>query len=412
MTLMRVLFLFICLCACNLIICGAVATSTTQTVYFGTQSSAIYIANFTVHTQARTEYADVDTETRSYTLSTPVPMTVGLVPSWLELNKHRQTGTQSDKQSEPAPTILYTVNENIGKLQAFSLEASTHMVNEQTTLINTVSNYGDATCHIQLDKSGKFLGAVNYGSGSFYLHAVNGDTDGSIVEEPVFSYTGGVHPHQFLFTEDNRYVFVPDLGADRILQYVFDASNKGPMTPNPHAPFLSVNANSGPRHLAFNPVYKSVVYGSNELDSTLNVYSYDDRTGTLTLQQTLSTLPSDHVSDVPNYPSEVMVSPDGRHVYIANRGNDTIAKFAVIPDGDKAGSVSGLTTLTPVGGNYPRFIGYDLTHSYVFACNQNSNNVAIFEVVRAGKGEKGDGDLRLVGSVDMPTPQHAYFVHF
>jgi 6-phosphogluconolactonase len=292
------------------------------------------------------------------------------------------------------------------------LDATTHMVNEPTTLINTVSNFGDATCHIQLDKSGKFLGAVNYGSGSFYLHAVNGDTDGSIVEEPVFSYTGGVHPHQFLFTEDNRYVFVPDLGADRILQYVFDASNKGPMTPNPHAPFLSVNANSGPRHLAFNPVYKSVVYGSNELDSTLNVYSYDDRTGTLTLQQTLSTLPSDHVSDVPNYPSEVMVSPDGRHVYIANRGNDTIAKFAVIPDGDKAGSVSGLTTLTPVGGNYPRFIGYDLTHSYVFACNQNSNNVAIFEVVRAGKGEKGDGDLRLVGSVDMPTPQHAYFVHF
>jgi 6-phosphogluconolactonase len=197
-------------------------------------------------------------------------------------------------------------------------------------------------------------------------------------------------------------VFVPDLGADRIMQYNFDPSSDHPLRENPLAAFVSVKAGAGPRHLAFSSTFNSVAYGANELDSTLNVYLYDSDSGVLTLRQTFHTVSADFLSGTnPNYPAEVVVSFAGDYVYVSNRGNDTIAKFAVDMS---SGLVSGLVSLTPVAGSYPRFIGFDRTGHFMFAANQNSDNVAIFEV------DSKDGGLKLLSSVAVPTPQHAYFV--
>ena len=78
-----------------------------------------------------------------------------------------------------------------------------------------------------------------------------------------------------------------------------------------------------------------------------------------------------------NDPAEVLVSADGKHVYLSNRGHDSIAHFAV--------NGSGLTMAgtTAVGGKYPRHITFDPTGSLLFAANQNSNNVTSFTVDKA-----------------------------
>src|SRR4051794_3803657 len=64
-----------------------------QFVYFGTQTNNIFLSKFYDF---------------NGTLSTPVPITVGTTPTWIEYNHDHD--------------ILYTVNENAGKLQAFQVD--------------------------------------------------------------------------------------------------------------------------------------------------------------------------------------------------------------------------------------------------------------------------------------------------
>jgi 6-phosphogluconolactonase (cycloisomerase 2 family) len=55
--------------------------------------------------------------------------------------------------------------------------------------------------------------------------------------------------------------------------------------------------------------------------------TYDGSSGTLSLVAETPTLPSDFVGS--NFASEVLVSPNGRFVYAANRLHDSIAIFSV-----------------------------------------------------------------------------------
>jgi hypothetical protein len=146
-----------------------------QFVYFGTQTNNIFLSKFYDF---------------NGTLSTPVPITVGTTPTWIEYNHDYD--------------ILYTVNENAGKLQAFQVDPVTGLFSKE---LSTVSNFGDATCHSQLDKSGRWLGAVNYGSGSFYLHEIN-RTGGAIVEALLFpSLPESTHTNFFFQTMETMCLF-------------------------------------------------------------------------------------------------------------------------------------------------------------------------------------------------------------
>ena len=352
-----------------------------QIVYFGTGTLEIFYSIFD----------------SNGTLSNPISITVGNTPTWLTVN---------EKENK-----LYIVNEEEGFLSSFHFSRQSGALSK----INQVSNFGTATCHSQLDASHRWLGAVNYLTGNYALHKVN--SDGSLVEDPVFSFqddvAGGIaHPHQFLFSPDNRFIFVPDLGTDKIMQYEFNAEKEDfPVQPNRFQAYLTIAKGAGPRHLAFSPIRDTILFGSNELDSTLNVYEMNSDQGTLKLVQTVSTvLPSFNGT---NYPAEVVTSRCGRYVYVSNRGDNSIAKFRVILDEVAAKesdsmSVSGvrvsLESVTPCGGDWPRFIGFDKSYEYMFSTNQNSNNVAIFSV------NEITGELLMLRSVPMPSPQHALFI--
>jgi hypothetical protein len=46
----------------------------------------------------------------------------------------------------------------------------------------------------------------------------------------------------------------------------------------------------------------------------------------------LAALPDGVEPGGPNYPGEILVSADGRFLYVSNRGSNTIAVFAIGPD--------------------------------------------------------------------------------
>ena len=153
-----------------------------------------------------------------------------------------------------------------------------------------------------------------------------------------------------------------DLGLDKIFVWRFD-EQKGVLTPS-EPPAVSLPPGDGPRHFHFHPNGRWL-YSIQEEGSTIVLFDYDAAAGRLTARQTISTLPPGFAGS--NFCSEILVSADGRFVYAGNRLHDSIAIFAVGPDGD----------LTFVGeewtrGNYPRSFNFDPTGRFLYCCNQRA----------------------------------------
>ena len=179
----------------------------------------------------------------------------------------------------------------------------------------------------------------------------------------------GAHTHGVIFTKDDRFAFVAELGLDRV--YVYHVDSAKPAVTPADPPFVSLSARSGPRRLALSPNEK-FLYVNHETDSKVSVFANDR--GTLKEIQQISTVPADFKGR--NTTAEIQMDKAGRFLYVSNRGADSIAIYAV--DADK-GELT-LREFAPSLGQSPRNITIDPTGRYFFAANQVSNDVVIFSV--------------------------------
>jgi 6-phosphogluconolactonase (cycloisomerase 2 family) len=115
------------------------------------------------------------------------------------------------------------------------------------------------------------------------------------------------------------------------------------------------------------------MYSIQEEASTLVFFSYDPSAGSLSAQQTVSTLPPGFTGT--NFCSEVMVSPDGRFLYAANRLHNSIAVFAIAHDGKLHRVGEALTE-----GDYPNHIQLGPSRNVLYVCNQRSDQITAFRV--------------------------------
>ena len=274
----------------------------------------------------------------------------------------------------PNGQFLYAANENPnGMVSAFSIDRASGAL----TLLNSVSSHGSGPCHVAVDHTGKWLFAANYNSGSVAVFPLG--ADGKLGEaSTVIQYAGssvnrerqaGPHAHEVALSPDNRFLLVPDLGADRVVIYRFDAA-KGTLTASTPA-FVKAAPGTGPRHLAFRPDGK-FAYVVSELAASVVAYRYEN--GSLSGLQTISTLPADFAGVKSG--AEIAVHPTGRFLYASNRGHDSIAVFHIDP---------GKGTLTAAGyvptqGKTPRNFAIDPTGAYLLAANQDSGTVVVFRI--------------------------------
>jgi 6-phosphogluconolactonase (cycloisomerase 2 family) len=178
-----------------------------------------------------------------------------------------------------------------------------------------------------------------------------------------------------------HFVLVADLGLDEIFVYKFDA-NTGKMTPNNPGGF-KLPAGDGPRHFLFHTNHRWF-YSLQEESSTLVVCDYDSGRGTLKAKQTISTLPKDFAGT--DFTSEIVLAPDSRFLYVANRLHDTIAWFSIDSDGKLAWAGEEWTR-----GDYPRSFTIDPSGNFVYSCNQRGDAIACF------KRDKKTGGLAFTG---------------
>ena len=287
-----------------------------------------------------------------------------------------------------------------GAVSAFSADPATGKL----TLLNQRPSMGAGPCHLALDQDGRYLMVANYNGGSVAVLPVAADgrlgaaTD--FVQHRGKSVNpdrqAGPHAHCVTFDPGNRFVFVCDLGLDRVLTYRFDAQ-QGKLTPGEPA-FTAAKAGAGPRHMAFRPDGR-FAYVMNELNSTLVAYAYDAKAGALKELQTISTLPGYY--DGPNTGAEVGVHPSGRFLYASNRGNNTVVLFGI--DRDEG-------TLTYIeeqgtGGKTPRHFGIQPSAKHLVIANQESDTLLVCRI------DAGNGRLKPSGVfAAAPSPACAQFL--
>lgn len=316
----------------------------------------------------------------------------------------------------PSRRFLYAVNEvadfhgNSGSVSAFSIDASTGAL----TLLNTVSSEGAEPAHISLDATGKFALVANYGGGStavFPIQATGalgsavdvrrhegslGAAKASSAPNGSFAISGhdAPHAHMIAVSPDNRFVITTDLGQDRIYIYAFDAGT-GKLSEPGGTPFSDLPSGDGPRHFAFHP-NGNWLYSLQEESSTVVFFHWDAATGALHAEQVARSTPPGFAGT--SFASEILIAPDGKTLYAANRLHDTIAVFSIDDSGHLAWQSE-----TPTGGDYPVQCRIDPAGRFFFACNRRSDVLTSFLIDPATGALRPTGQYTPVGSASSIT---------
>jgi len=294
-----------------------------------------------------------------------------------------QTASQSKSPSflafHPNGKFLYAVNEapvggSGGAVSAYALDRATGHLR----FLNQQSSVGRGPCHISLDATGRAAVVSNYGEGTLTVLPVQPDGQLAPASDSVRHTGSGANPqrqnqphvHSATFSPDNRFVYVCDLGLDKVFIYEIDPA-KGKVKPA-STPFATVKPGSGPRHFTISPNGK-FAYLVEELTSTTATFSRDAKTGVLTLiQDNVATLPADFTAK--NSSADIHTDASGKFLYQSNRGHNSLAIFSIANNG-KVTLVGQQDTM----GKTPRNFLVDPKGEFVFVAHQDSDNITIFK---------------------------------
>lgn len=239
-------------------------------------------------------------------------------------------------------------------------------------LVSQLLHEGPSPAYIGINKEKKVLYTANYHTG--VLAVISYDDQGQLTLLDQVKHENkalgprpeqaGAHPHYFDETPGGHLVSC-DLGQDRVDFYGFDGQK---LT---HLASYQNEDGFGSRHLAFSPDGK-YFYVAGELSSQVNVVKFDEENWMFQSLATYSTIPESW--DQHNGAAAIRLSSDGKFLYVSNRGHDSIAVFAVLPD-----QALKLVQRVSTFGEFPRDFNWDAKEKYVVAANQNSNNATLYQ---------------------------------
>jgi len=265
-------------------------------------------------------------------------------------------------------------------------------------------------------QNGKYLLVANYSSGRLPYFPIL--ADGRLGEHTALVKDQGAtgpnkerqeapHAHWIVPSEGNAFVYVADLGLDRVMTYKFDTVKdpSGHARPKSGTTFvqnaLELSPGTGPRHAAISKArnFRRFLYVLGELDSTITVLG--------TTKEGIFGGPIQKIPMLPkgfsgrNDAAEIALHPSGKFLYTSNRGEDTIAIFSI----DPAKGTLTFVTRVPTGGKEPRHFAIDPSGNYLLAENQLSDTIVVFKIDLATGGLTSTGQV-----VEVPSPVDLTFV--
>lgn len=346
----------------------------------------------------------------------------------------------------PAHPILYAATESIDA--PGSVVGMTVSDSGKLTPFCEESAKGASTCYLTLTPDSRNLLFVNYWDSSMGVLAV--DLAGRVLPgvramqpPPAPIRAGGLadhlanrqsEPHAHAIVLDpslHRLAFVPDLGLDVIHFYVYDHATEtltqagstpsAPPDPTGHGPrYVSEVGEVGEvgvgglvgirllhrvrpafRYIEFGRGGEPVAYVVNELSSTVSVFRFsasiaaeivaDPSVGAHKSPLELVQLVSTRAASPPatkNTCGRIAIHPGNECVLVSNRGDDTIASFAIKRDPAAPGSTPTLAPAQIVStqGKTPRHFQFTAGGRYIVVANQDSDSLASFRFDSASAG--------------------------
>jgi 6-phosphogluconolactonase len=324
-------------------------------------------------------------------------------PSWLALN--------------PAQTRLYAISEIDNYQGAHDGAVVTYAIDPtsmQLTRLSAVGSSGTSPAHVSVHPSGKFVFVANYGGGNVAVFPVAGDGTlgpasdvrpsvgprhhARAIDDPAGQFAvsdhDGPHVHMVAADPTGQFVIANDAGLDLTLIWRLDAQG-GRLLPA-EAPVLVAPPGSAPRHFVFHPSGK-FFYNLYEHDARVVVYDYDGSRGAMRLKQSVSTLPPHFAGS--NLASGIVISPNGRFLYVGNRLHSSVAIFAIAEDGQLRTAYE-----TWTHADSPRSIAMDPSGEILFSCNQRSDSLTSFRINPASGALAFTGRFEAVGSPAVMLP--------
>ncbi|QDP39977.1 lactonase family protein [Radiobacillus deserti] len=251
-----------------------------------------------------------------------------------------------------------------------------------------------SSCHVSIDNSNDYVVVSNYHEGAVELYKLDQETEKiNFVDVKRHEGAGpnkerqeGPHVHFADFTPDQRFIVVVDLGIDQIITYKIHNDTLQQVTA------LDLDPGSGPRHLVFHP-NENLAYVVTELSSEVLTLQFNPENGEFVQVQRVPTIPKEFSDN--NQCSAIRISEDGKFVYAANRGHDSIVVYRV---NEKDGTLEFVEWVS-TGGEWPRDFNLDPTGQYLVAANQETDSIVLFS------RDKHTGKLSLKqGPIAAPEP--------
>jgi 6-phosphogluconolactonase (cycloisomerase 2 family) len=310
-------------------------------------------------------------------LTTPRLVAKTASPSWLVYDKARgilDATNEYDGVTDPK------TGARSGSISAYRVDKASGDLSPLPPVAVTNST------NLALDPSGKWMMGASWAHGVASLLPVAADgTVGPVAD--VFKAEGPRNPdqaadqppgnqmtsnhaqareHGIAFHPGGKYVVTDDAGVDTINVFTYGGGKLTRVKTYPQIP------GSSPRHSVWDAKGRNL-YTVFEQDMMVSVNGFDPATGALTERQRQSTLPPGFGGSAAA--AEILLSKDGKNLYASNRFHDSIAHFAVKPDGT-------LTYVgdTPTGTNVPRGLVLDPSGQYLLAGGQNNDSVAVFRL--------------------------------
>lgn len=276
-------------------------------------------------------------------------------------------------------SYLYSLSADSNVVTGFSVDPVSGKLDKLCTRV--IENTKNIAVLTVSHKGDRLIAADFYGN----VFVMNLDPDGSIgdvcCEEALPGKIGPLRetwqpcsrPHHIVLSEDDRYVYIPDKGLDKIHTYE--------LTPAPDSQLrlcsqIDVRRAGCPRHLAVSPDGK-FLYCNLEFGNAVVACELVDCIPEAF--QMVQTLPETYVEPI-SKTAEIQIHPSGKWLYVSNRGHNSIAVFSI----DKDGFIKVIQWMD-CGGGIPRSFEIDPSGRKLFCCNQFSNEITSFDInIRTG----------------------------
>ncbi|MAI17216.1 MAG: hypothetical protein CMH04_00975 [Marinovum sp.] len=277
---------------------------------------------------------------------------------------------------------LFAVSEVADVNGTYGGSVNTYHINKETgalTFINSQSTQGAYPCHVALDTLEKQLAVSNYMGGNIVVYPIKENGKIGDLNDVAQHYGGskgnterqeGPHAHSVIFTPDNKYALVADLGKDMVLSYSLTAQGKLMSHKNG---VINTELGQGPRHMEFHP-NGQFMFLLNELGNTIQSFKYHNDSGVLEQVNIISSLPSDFKGD--SIAADIHVHPSGKFLYASNRGQDSLVLCAINQENGVLEVLGHQSTF----GKHPRNFSIDPTGNFLLVANKDSNNIVTFKI--------------------------------